>query len=69
MGKFTQSHDSSFRPPKDREFLTRIPNNFDVVHLGTTMLHYLPQIIHCLRQHQPNMKLSNCAGNVHILCH
>lgn len=60
MGKFTQSHDSNFRPPKDREFLTRIPTNFDVVHLGTTMLHFL-QMIHCLRQHQPNAKLFNCA--------
>lgn len=46
MGKFTQSHDSNFGPPKDGEFLTSIPINFEVVHLGTTMLHYLPQVIH-----------------------
>lgn len=60
MEQFTQLHDSSFRLPKDREFLTSMPTNLEVVYLGTTMLHYLSQIIHYLRQHRPNTRLSNC---------
>lgn len=69
MEQFTRLHDSNFRPPKDREFLTSMPTNFEALYLGTTMLHYLSQIIHCLRQHQPNIRLSNCCLKYHILCY
>lgn len=61
--------DSNSRPPKDREFLTSIPTKSEVVHLVTTMPHYLLQII-CLRHHQPNtLAFPINTWSVHILCY
>lgn len=68
MRKYTQPYDSNFRLPKGREFLTNIPTNFEVVHLGTPTLYYFLKWFSVSDSINPTSGSPTETWNVHILC-